>query len=201
MKLTKKILCTVFISLVFFSCHAPRRALITIGTSKEKSETLAKRQKQDNNHDRETSSDTRVQTSNQRVQGSVNTYPSAFDLGYKSIIDRETGYKWEPYADNPTSLLRFLMEDQSSSRRLPSFEELTYFFDKLGSELRTNRNGEIANQIWLQLDGDYISSTEVYTTENKRLYRGVSWSYSDTNYKSVSVASGDLVNIILVTPQ
>ena len=201
MRLTIKIICIVLISLVLNSCHAPRRALITIGTPKERSETQANRQKQENNRDREISSNTRAQTSNQRVQGPVNTYPSAFNLSYKSIIDRETGYKWEPYADNPTSLLRFLMEDQSSSRRLPSFEELTYFFDKLGSELRTNRNGEIASQIWLQLEGDYISSTEVYTADNKKLYRGVSWSYSDTNYKTVSLASGDLVNIILVTPQ
>ena len=93
------------------------------------------------------------------------------------------------------------MEDQASSKRLPRFEELTYFFDKLGSELRTNSDGEIADQLWLQLDGNYISSTEIFTENNKRLYRGLYWNYGTKSFESVNLAAGDLVNIILITQQ
>ena len=93
------------------------------------------------------------------------------------------------------------MEDQANEKRLPRYEELVYFFDKLGSELRTNSDGEVADQLWLQLDGNYISSTEVYTPDNRKLYRGVYWNYTTKNFESVSLAAGDLVNIVLLTQQ
>ena len=196
-----KIICTAILFLVFFSCDAPRRALITIGANKERNESLTSRQQANRERNTDSSQNKEKTDPGRRNRVSGNTNVAVFDLGYKSITDRETSFKWEPYFDNPTSLLRFLMGDQAYNKRLPKFEELTYFFDKLSSELRTNSDGEVAGQIWLQMDGNYISSTEVFTPDNKRLYRGLYWNFATKSFESVNLAAGDLVNIILITQQ
>lgn len=122
---------------------------------------------------------------------------TAFELGYNSITDRETRYNWELHYDNPSSMLRYQMENHYSNRRLPRYEELLTFFDKIISELNTSRNEEVAAQVFLE-DGNYISSTITYSPEHKMFYRGIYWTAATRSYRSVNLAAGDLVNLIYI---
>jgi len=173
MNLLSKITGVAFIILLLIGCGASRQAPITTDES--------------------------GQQANETAGNTAYENAAPLDVGTNSIIDQETGYRWEPYYDNPTTLLRFLIEEQFNDKRLPDFEELTYFFDRLGSELRTNSNGEVAGQMWVKMDGLYISSTESYSAENRKLYRGVSWSYTKKAFESVELAAGELVHIILIS--
>jgi len=198
--ITRITLITLFF-LVLSECYSPRRALITIGNPQENYGTVTSQQQPDrerNTYSYQSAPETESVTTN-RASGSTGVV--RFDISYKSILDNETNYKWEPYGDNPTSMLRYIMADQPFGIRLPRIEELTSFFNKVSQELRTNRNGELASQLWLQMDGNYISSSEIITPDNKKLYRGIYWTYSTQRLEYVNLASGDLINIILISQQ
>jgi len=189
MSIASKIISLGIAIMVLHQCDAPRRALITLASARTDYEYTS--QGQSGKYTAETG---KVRSSKQNATvGS-----SAFEVGYKSITDRETNLTWEPHYDNPTSMLRYQMEDQDFSKRLPRFEELVYFFEKVGSEMRTNSNGEVSGQIWLKMDGYYISSTEVYSPDNKKLYRGISWNTGSNSFETVNLAPGDLVNILFI---
>lgn len=125
------------------------------------------------------------------------TGSSVFQVGYNSISDRETRYNWMIHYDNPSSMLRYQMENHDNNQRLPRFEELVTFFDKLICELNTSREGAVLAQVFLE-DGNYISSTITYSPENKMFYRGIYWNSATRSYSSVNLASGDLVNLIYI---
>ncbi len=130
--------------------------------------------------------------------GSVINDNQVFAFGYNSFIDRETSFKWEPHFDNPTSVLRYQLEERDYSKRLPRFDELISFFDKVTSEINTNNIGGMASQIRLLTDGNYVSSTETYSHDNRKYYKGISWNLTANSFKTVSLAPGDLVNIVFI---
>jgi len=137
--------------------------------------------------------------SSNKTTKSKNSSDAYLNFEDGKLSDLSTALTWEFYHDNPTTVLRYKMNEVATGNRFPTRDELQDLLQKVSAQSGQKKGLEVLNGMdWFAVSSDYISSTTRSTDEGETLYKICSWNSEEKTIEEGEVTSGDLISILLV---
>ena len=115
------------------------------------------------------------------------------------LSDPATALVWEYYHDNPTTVLRYKMNEVAVGYRFPKEDELSALLGKVSAQFGQKKGVEVLNGLdWFAESADFISSTTRLTDEGEKLHKILSWNSEAKTFEEGEVTTGDLIKVLLI---